>query len=86
LANVKFTITFVSMNIFEDLKIVNMREWAKIAKVPYSAFTNRKFGRTKKELELKTKTKLVNAFFKKLKPFFLEMGFIVVVTPIDPKD
>jgi predicted transcriptional regulator len=73
------------MNVFEDLKLVNMKEMAKIAKVPYSALYFRKLGRVKKPMDLKDRTKLVNAFFKKMKPFFLEMGFIVVVTPIEPK-
>jgi len=60
-----------------------MRELAKIAKIPYSALYFRKLGRVKKEMDLKDRTKLVNAFFKVMKPFFLAMGFIVVVTPIE---
>lgn len=59
--------------------IINLTELAKESKITYTRLYFRKNGVTKSELDNNDRTRIVNAIVNKLKPFFKELGFDLIL-------
>lgn len=71
------------MQIYKKFDLLNLLKLSRLSGISYNALYARKIGRSKSDMSLNDRTRVVNAIVKELKPLFKHLGFNLTVSPLD---